>query len=79
MLRALQADVNAWPQRVKAAGVTNAVRGSPDRVCQYSCAGDARIWKDFAGMVVNQEWIDDHFGAERGPIEVFMETATSGG
>ena len=24
MLRALQADVNAWPQRVKAAGVTNA-------------------------------------------------------
>jgi len=24
MLRALQADINAWPQRVKAAGVTNA-------------------------------------------------------
>ena len=28
-------------------------------VCRnYSCAGDTRIWKDFDGMVLNQEWID---------------------
>jgi len=49
-------------------------------VCrQYSCAGDDRIWKDFEGMVINQEWIDAHLGAERSPIEIFMETAESGG
>ena len=33
----------------------------PDRpgVCTgYTCAGDARIWKDFEKMVLNQEWID---------------------
>jgi Fe-S-cluster containining protein len=46
---------------------------------QYSCAGDDRIWKDFEGMVINQEWIDAHLGAERSPIEIFMETAASGG
>jgi Fe-S-cluster containining protein len=49
-------------------------------VCrQYSCAGDERIWKDFEGMVINQEWIDDHFGSERSPIEIFMETAQRSG
>jgi Fe-S-cluster containining protein len=42
---------------------------------QYSCASDERIWKDFEGMVINQEWIDAHLGAERSPIELFMETA----
>jgi Fe-S-cluster containining protein len=44
---------------------------------QYSCKGDERIWKDFEGMVINQEWIDAHLGAERSPIEIFMETAES--
>jgi Fe-S-cluster containining protein len=30
-------------------------------VCRrYSCADDARIWKDFDGMVLNAEWIDTH-------------------
>jgi Fe-S-cluster containining protein len=49
-------------------------------VCrQYSCAGDDRIWKDFEGMVINQEWIDEHIGAERSPVEIFMETAESTG
>jgi Fe-S-cluster containining protein len=48
-------------------------RPTPCRV--YSCAGDERIWKDFEGMVINQEWIDAHLGAERSPIELFMETA----
>jgi Fe-S-cluster containining protein len=38
---------------------------------QYSCKGDDRIWKDFDGMVINQEWIDSHL-TERTPIEVFM-------
>lgn len=42
-------------------------------VCrQYSCAGDTRIWKDFDAMEINQEWIDEHLGAERSPIEIFM-------
>jgi Fe-S-cluster containining protein len=28
-------------------------------ICRrYSCAGDARIWKDFEGMVLNDEWIN---------------------
>jgi hypothetical protein len=48
-------------------------------VCrQYSCAGDERIWKDFERMVVNQEWIDEHLGSGRTPVEVFMQTATPG-
>jgi Fe-S-cluster containining protein len=52
-------------------------RPTPCRV--YSCAGDDRIWKDFEGMVINQEWIDAHLGAERSPIEIFMETADASG
>jgi hypothetical protein len=40
---------------------------------QYSCASDARIWTDFEGRVINQEWIDSHLGAERSPIELFMD------
>jgi Fe-S-cluster containining protein len=33
-------------------------------VCRrYSCAGDTRIWNDFEGMVLNQDWIDQHLGA----------------
>lgn len=46
---------------------------------EYSCANDERIWKDFEGMVINQEWIDARLGAERSPIEIFMEAADSGG
>ena len=34
----------------------------PGTCRRYSCAGDTRIWKDFDGMVLNQEWIDDHLG-----------------
>ena len=61
-------------------GAANGCTVYDDRptVCrQYSCAGDDRIWKDFEGMVINQEWIDAHLGAERSPIEIFMETAES--
>jgi Fe-S-cluster containining protein len=32
---------------------------------RYSCAADNRIWKDFAGMVLNDEWIAAHLGPER--------------
>ena len=31
---------------------------------QYSCANDRRIWRDFEGMVLNQEWLDAHLGAD---------------
>jgi Fe-S-cluster containining protein len=40
---------------------------------QYSCADDARIWKDFDAMEINQDWIDAHLGTERSPIELFMD------
>jgi Fe-S-cluster containining protein len=42
---------------------------------QYSCADDARIWKDFDAMVINQEWIDEALGTGPGPVEVFMTAA----
>lgn len=36
------------------------------RVCRtYSCANDERIWSDFDGMVLNQEWIDENLGPHR--------------
>ena len=35
-------------------------------ICKrYSCASDPRIWKDFAGMILNQEWLDEYLGPER--------------
>lgn len=35
-------------------------------VCRrYSCANDKRIWKDFDGMVLNQEWLDENLGPKR--------------
>lgn len=35
-------------------------------VCRgYSCAKDERIWKDFDGMVLNEEWIAEHLGEHR--------------
>jgi hypothetical protein len=37
----------------------------PDLCKRYSCQADKRIWKDFANMVLNQEWIDAHLGCER--------------
>jgi Fe-S-cluster containining protein len=40
---------------------------------QYDCSSDPRIWKDFAAYEINQEWIDAHVGAERSPIELFMD------
>ena len=31
------------------------------QVCRrYTCANDERIWKDFDGMILNQEWIDQN-------------------
>lgn len=45
-------------------------------VCRhYSCAGDARIWKDFDAMELNREWIEANLGAdEPGPVEIFMNS-----
>jgi hypothetical protein len=34
-------------------------------ICRrWSCAGDERIWKDFDGMVLNDEWINAHLGGD---------------
>jgi Fe-S-cluster containining protein len=36
------------------------------RVCKvYSCRGDQRIWKDFDGMVLNTEWIEENLAGDR--------------
>jgi Fe-S-cluster containining protein len=45
-------------------------------VCRaYSCAGDARIWKDFEAMELNQEWIDANLdSAELSVVEIFMSS-----
>ena len=49
-------------------------------VCRlYTCANDDRIWKDFEAMEINQEWIDEHVGAERSPVEIFMSAYDNGG
>ena len=33
------------------------------RLCrEYSCRNDKRIWTDFDGMVLNNEWINQHLG-----------------
>jgi Fe-S-cluster containining protein len=40
-------------------------------VCRrYSCFGDTRIWKDFDNMVLNQDWIDEHAGANDRDLRV---------
>lgn len=48
-------------------------------VCRgYSCANDERIWKDFAAMELNHEWIDAHVGGdELGPVEIFMDAGVA--
>jgi Fe-S-cluster containining protein len=36
------------------------------KVCsRYSCAHDQRIWTDFEGMVLNDEWIALHLGEDK--------------
>jgi Fe-S-cluster containining protein len=48
-----------------------------DRPCvcrRYSCAHDERIWKDFDGMELNQEWIDANLGEDGPtPIDILMD------
>jgi hypothetical protein len=47
-------------------------------VCRgYSCARDARIWKDFERMELNIEWIEAHLPPQQRPraIGVFMHDA----
>lgn len=45
------------------------------RICRrYSCARDERIWKNFAQMELNTEWIEQHLAVQENPraIGVFM-------
>jgi Fe-S-cluster containining protein len=50
-------------------------------VCRrYSCAGDARIWKDFDAMELNHEWIAANLGGdEPGPVEIYMNASPARG
>ncbi len=42
-------------------------------VCRrYSCANDSRIWKDFDGMVLNQEWLDENLVARDFHVRAVM-------
>lgn len=52
------------------------------RVCRsYSCAGDKRIWTDFEGMVLNEEWIQANvYGPQAGGRRVAaLETRPADG
>ena len=48
----------------------------PEVCRRYSCASDTRIWKDFEGMVLNTEWIADHF-ANPGRVRMAVHPASS--
>ena len=48
----------------RATGFCGAYEDRPKPCRQYSCANDRRIWSDFEGMVLNQEWLDAHLGAD---------------
>ena len=47
-------------------GFCGAYEDRPAPCRRYSCAGDRRIWRDFEGMVLNQEWIDANLGGSGG-------------
>ena len=49
----------------------------PQPCRQYSCAGDRRIWRDFEGMVLNQEWIDANLGGAGGLQLIQLEPRPS--
>ena len=48
----------------------------PQPCRQYSCATDGRIWKDFDGMVLNNEWLDAHFKPDE-PVFVQLDAPGS--
>jgi len=48
-------------------------RPSPCR--SYTCRDDARIWKDFDAMELNEEFVAEKLSGDKGPIEVFMDAA----
>jgi Fe-S-cluster containining protein len=57
-----------------AAGGCGVYADRPALCRRYSCANDARIWKDFDARILNQEWIDAHLSAERPRlIKIHME------
>lgn len=48
-------------------------------VCRrYSCANDPRIWADFDGMILNQEWIDAHLDARDLRVEAVLPAMEEG-
>jgi Fe-S-cluster containining protein len=43
-------------------------QGRPGVCRQYSCAKDARIWKNFEALELNTEWIEQNVGRDRNPV-----------
>ena len=62
-------------QQIDAASGRCGVYEERPSVCRhYSCAGDARIWKDFDAMELNQEWIDANLEApEVSFVQILMD------
>ena len=61
-------------------GVLRASTTTGHKPCRrYSCAGDRRIWRDFEGMVLNQEWIDANLGGAGGLQLIQLEPRPSRG
>lgn len=57
----IRQDSSGWcTHNDRATGCCTVYEDRPGVCRNYSCAGDTRIWKDFDGMVLNQEWIDEH-------------------
>jgi len=50
----------------RGSGFCGVYEARPQPCRQYSCAGDRRIWRDFEGMVLNQEWLDANLGGTGG-------------
>ena len=56
---------DGYCHRCDPAGPACGVYEERPSVCRnYSCAGDDRIWTDFDGMELNQEWIDANLGGD---------------
>lgn len=56
-------------------GACGVYQDRPGPCRAYSCENDKRIWKDFAEMELNGEWLEEHLGDEARPrlMRVLMQ------
>jgi Fe-S-cluster containining protein len=53
--------------RNRATGACGVYENRPAICRGYSCARDSRIWKDFDGMVLNTEWLEENLSKPHSP------------